>query len=63
MPDHDEERLLTDADVKAITDALENRLYERFYGNLGKGVWAIAWKAVVVFAVGLAAYGSAKGMK
>jgi hypothetical protein len=61
MPE--QERNLTDDDVKAIVDQLENRWIERFYGDLGRGVWGVIWKAIVVALVGLAAYGSVKGIK
>ena len=56
-------RNLTDEDVIAVVDALEKRMTERFYNDLGKGVWSLAWKAIVVTLVALAAYGSIKGMK
>ncbi len=59
----EEHRNLTDADVAAITDALEKRMTERFYNDIGRGVWSMVWKAVVVALVGIAAYGSMKGMK
>lgn len=54
-----EERKLTDADVKALADELESRMVQRFYLNLGHGVWEVAWKVLVLGAVGLAAYGAA----
>lgn len=57
--DHDK-RLLTDEDIKALADELEGRLVSRFYTNLGKGVWSIVWKAIVVGSLMLAAYGSFK---
>ncbi len=56
----EEKRNLTDADVKALADELESRMVNRFYGNLGRGVWGLAWKAMVLAAVGLAAYGAAR---
>ena len=57
------ERNLTDDDVKAIVDQMENRLAERFYGDLGRGVWSVVWKAIVVGMIAVAAYGSTKGFK
>lgn len=57
------ERNLTDDDVKAIVDTMEKRMTERFYGDIGRGVWGIAWKAILVAMVGVAAYGSLKGIK
>lgn len=56
-------RNLTDDDVKALADELENRLADRFYGNLGRGLWALAWKAVIGAMLGIIAYGSLKGFK
>jgi len=61
MPEED--RKLSDADVNAIVDQLETKVAERFYGDLGRGVWGVVWKAIVVAIVGIAAYGSMKGIK
>lgn len=55
------DRNLTDADTEALAIALEARLVKRFYLNLGKGVWSLAWKAAITIIVGLALYGSVKG--
>lgn len=57
------DRNLTDDDVTAIVDRMEKRMTERFYGDLGRGVWGIAWKAILVAIVGVAAYGSIRGLK
>jgi hypothetical protein len=54
-------RTLSDADIEAMTTAFERRMEERFYNNLGKGLWGIIWKAVLVAAIAIAAYGAAKG--
>lgn len=54
---------MTDADVDAICDRMEQRMTQRFYGDIGRGVWAVVWKAIIVAAIGLAAYGSVKGIK
>ncbi len=56
----DEDRRLTDADIKALADEMEERMVNRFYRNLGSGVWGLAWKAVVLGALFLAAYGATK---
>jgi len=58
-----QDRHLTDDDVKAIVDQLENRVTERFYGDLGRGVWGVVWKAIILAIIGIAAYGSTKGFK
>lgn len=63
MPENNDDRLLTDADVKAVVDALENRFVDRFYSDLGKGVWSVVWKAVIVCLIGIAAAGYIKGIK
>lgn len=56
----EEERNLTDADVKALADEMERRMVNHFYRNLGHGIWKLAWKMVVLAVVGLAAYGAVK---
>lgn len=57
------ERNLTDEDVAAIVAALSAKVKQEFYTDLGRGVWAIAWKSVVALLIGLAAYGSVKSIK
>lgn len=59
----EETRNLTDADVKAIADAMEERMVNRFYNDLGRGVWGLVWKAVVLALCGVAAAGAFKGIK
>lgn len=56
-------RNLTDDDVKALADELEGRLTDRFYGNLGRGIWSLAWKGLITITLGIIAYGSLKGFK
>lgn len=55
-----DERLISDADVTAIVDALEVRLTDKFYRDLGKGFWSFAWKAIMLSLLSLAAYGAIK---
>lgn len=50
----DSDRKLTEADVQAILDAAE----DRFYNNLGKGLWDLVWKTIIVILVGIAAWGA-----
>lgn len=56
---------LSREEVEAIAEAIvrkgEQALVNRFYGNLGKGLWAVVWKALVLGLVALAAYGAANG--
>lgn len=61
MPE--ENRKLTDEDVDAICDRMEERMTERFYGDIGRGVWAVVWKAAILAIIGIAAMGSVKGFK
>ncbi len=60
---HEEERNLTDDDVKALADELEKRLENLVYSNLGRGLLSLAWKGIVVAVLGIAAYGGIKGIK
>ena len=53
-------RQLTDEDVTAIVDALEGRLTDKFYRDLGKGLWGLFWKAIIGAIVFVAAYGALK---
>ena len=55
------ERNLTDEDIKALSDELERRMVQRFYTDLGRGVWGLAWKAIVLAALFFASYGAWKG--
>lgn len=54
-------RVLTDADVNAIAEALRVKVKEDFYHDLGRGVWGMAWKAIILGIVSVAAYGAIKG--
>lgn len=58
-PTEEGNRTLTDADVEAILEQAE----KRFYSNLGKGVWGLVWKALILAAVAIAATGYMKGVK
>lgn len=59
MTEH--KRNLTDDDIQALADAMEKKMVNRFYSNLGRGVWGIAWKILVVGILAVAAYGSLRG--
>lgn len=56
-----EGRNLTDGDVEAIVDALEERITKKFYTDLGKGVWAAVWRTLLTAALIVAAYGATRG--
>lgn len=53
-------RKLTDEDVLAIVDALETRVTDKFYRDLGKGLWGLVWKTLVALMLFVAAYGAVK---
>jgi len=55
------DQALTDADVEKIVDGLEERLEQRFYINLGRGIWAFVWRATIAGLLALAAWGHYKG--
>lgn len=63
------QRTLTDADIEALTlklteplsEALRKKWITTFYQDLGKGVWALVWRAIVLAIVLIAAYGAVKG--
>lgn len=50
-------RTLTEADVQAIAVALEKRLENKFYRDLGRGFWGLVWKVAIGFLVFVAAQG------
>lgn len=52
------ERTLSDADVEAIANALEERIVKKFYLDLGKGVFDVVWKVLVGGLIMIAAYGA-----
>jgi len=56
-----QQRNLTEHDVKAIVDLLRKEVTQGFYQDLGRGVWSIAWKVIVVLILSIAAYGHFKG--
>lgn len=51
---------LSDDDVNRIALALESQITKRFYMNLGKGLWAMVWKGIILFLLAMAAYGHYK---
>ena len=59
---HDD-RTLSDADIEAISDKLLEKWEDKFYHNIGKGVWDLVKKFLVIVLVGIAAYGAATGGK
>lgn len=58
----DPRRTLTDDDVEAITEALRDKVITEFYQDLGKGTWALVWRALIIAAIAIAAIGSGKSL-
>jgi hypothetical protein len=55
-----DDRNLTDADVAAIVTELKTQLVTDFYGEIGKGVWALIKKWLLPALLILAVYGIAQ---
>lgn len=60
-PERRQHRTLSDADVDAIVEKIEEVAVARFYSNLGRGAWGVIRKLLVMALLGLAAYGAATG--
>ena len=56
-------RTLTDDDIAALSHAISKNMSDKFYNDLGKGVWSLLWKAILLAIISIASYGSLKGMK
>ena len=57
------ERNLTDDDIRAIVDMLEQRAVERFQTNIGKGVLYFVWTWGIRVLCAIALYGlGSKGL-
>lgn len=54
---------LSDDDIKAIVNALEDKMVERLKINVGTGVLGLVWRGIIILVIVLAAYGSVKGIK
>lgn len=63
MPDKQDDRTLSDADVEAIAEKVMEQFAERFYSNIGKGLWGVVSKALLGLMIVLAAWGAATGGK
>jgi len=57
------ERTLSDADVEAIAEKVLETWEAKFYGNLGKGLWSVLWKATMAVLIAVAAWGAGAGLK
>lgn len=56
-------RNFSDQDITAIADEMEKRIINHFYNDLGRGVWGMVRRALIIAAVAIAAYGSIKGVR
>lgn len=56
----DENRYLSDGDVKAIALELKAAFLKDFYMDLGKGTWAVLWRGAAAVLGVIAAYGQLK---
>ncbi|WP_124861873.1 hypothetical protein [Burkholderia anthina] len=57
----EDNRTLTDADVRAIAAQIESGITQRFQVNVGRGVLGLAWRVFMYALVALAAYGAGAG--
>jgi hypothetical protein len=57
------QRNLTNGDVIALANEIEKRMVDRFYNDLGRGVWGVTWRVLMMTVLAIAAYGSIKGIK
>lgn len=53
-------RTLTDADVEALTEALREKVVSEFYRDLGRGIWSLVWRGLLIAAIAIAAFGAGK---
>jgi hypothetical protein len=60
QPTENSSRTISDADVDAITEALREKVIEGLYRDLGKGIWGLVWRGVVVALIAIAAFGAVK---
>lgn len=59
--DYEDRRTLSDADIEAISDKLEEKIIGQFYRNLGSGVWALVWRGLILLLISIAIYGASRG--
>jgi hypothetical protein len=55
------ENALSENDVERIAITLEQRLLKHFYLNLGRGVFGLMWRGIILIMLALAAYGQFHG--
>lgn len=52
---------LTDEDREAIARRVFEKFQEQFYLNVGKGVWRLVMRVVILALIAIAAYGAGGG--
>lgn len=52
---------LSEDDRQAIADLVFKKFEENFFLNVGRGVWKIVWRGIVIGVIVLAAYGAGGG--
>lgn len=58
VQDDDGPRTLTPADVRAIVEQLEKKMTQRFFENLGRGLWGLLLAGLAAVLLFLAAWGA-----
>ena len=57
----DRDGSLTEEDRDAIARRVFERFQEQFYMNVGKGVWKLVWRVILLALIAIAAYGAGSG--
>ena len=52
---------LTDQDREEIANKVFAKFQDQFFMNVGKGVWKLVWRTVILCLIALAAYGAGSG--
>lgn len=55
------DRKISDADVEAIVQELQKQLAQKFYDDLGRGIWSALKTLAIAAALALAAWGYKNG--
>ncbi len=53
--------VLTEEDREDIAERVFEKFKDEFFRNVGKGVWRVVWKSIIVGMIVLSAYGLGKG--
>ncbi len=58
---HKRDGQLSEEDRDAIARKVFSRFQDQFYMNVGKGLWRLVWKVVILGLIAIAAYGAGGG--